>query len=121
MLISNQSVDQAGFRAGFGCDDQMFTVMLATEKAVEWNTYLWIAAVDFKKAFDCVEHWAIWDALRQFGVPGKYVDALAALYMPDQAVCLAASCSGVSNISVFFMAVTVSTRHRQHTCRGLYY
>ena len=62
-LDKEQSVDQAGFRGGFGCDDHM-----------------WLAAVDFRKAFDWVEHWAIWDALGEFRVPEKYVEALAALY-----------------------------------------
>ena len=60
--------------------------MFATEKAAEWNTHLWIAAVDFKKAFDCVEHFAIWDALRELGVPEQYVEVLAALYQGQTGV-----------------------------------
>ena len=60
--------------------------MLATEKAAEWNTHLWIAGVDFKQAFDCVEHFAIWDALRALGVPEQYDVVLAALYQGQTGV-----------------------------------
>ena len=29
----------------------------------EWNSELWLALVDFEKAFDTVEHDALWQAL----------------------------------------------------------
>ena len=51
-LDAAQSVDQAGFRSGFACDDHLFSVTMLAEKAKEWNTPLWIVAIDFKKAFD---------------------------------------------------------------------
>ena len=84
LLEKEQSVDQAGFRTGFGCDDQMFAVAMITEKSAEWQNYVWMAAVDFKKAFDCVEHFAIWDALRELGVPERYVTVLMAMYDGQQ-------------------------------------
>ena len=39
------------------------------EKCQEYRIPLWVAAIDFKKAFDTVEHVSIWDALREQGVP----------------------------------------------------
>ena len=41
---------------------------------------LWVCAVDFKKAFDTVEHTAIWAALKEQQVPARYVDLLRSLY-----------------------------------------
>ena len=55
-LDTLQSVDQAGFKKGFGCDDHLFTVVQLIEKMSEFNRPLWICAVDFRKAFDSVEH-----------------------------------------------------------------
>ena len=55
-LTTTQSIDQAGFKSGYACDDHLFTATMLHEKAREWGMPLWIAAIDFKKAFDTVEH-----------------------------------------------------------------
>ena len=46
----------------------------------EYQLPLWVAAVDFQKAFDTVEHTSIWEALRSMGVPAAYIRVLASLY-----------------------------------------
>ena len=40
----------------------------------------WAAAVDFKKAFDCVDHKHLWDALRQQHIPEAYITLLQHMY-----------------------------------------
>jgi hypothetical protein len=75
-----QSHDQAGFRAGYGVDDHLFTVVTLVEKLAEYRQPLWICAVDFRKAFDSVEHDELWKAMIAQGVPAVYVETLAALY-----------------------------------------
>ena len=55
-LEPEQCVDQAVFRAGFNCDDYLLTLVLLYEKLNEQNLDLWIAVVDFEKAFDSVSH-----------------------------------------------------------------
>ena len=42
-----QSVDQAGFRSGFSCDDHLFVTTIMFERAAEWGAPIWVAAVDF--------------------------------------------------------------------------
>ena len=79
-LESAQSSDQAGLRSGFSCDDHLFTITQIIERLNEHNLPLWICAIDFKKAFDTVEHQAIWHALASQGVPSRYVRILQALY-----------------------------------------
>ena len=65
VMEAAQTVDQAGFRSGFSCDEHLFTVAQLAERADESKVPLWVAAVDFRKAFDCVEHACTWDALRK--------------------------------------------------------
>lgn len=58
----------------------MFTVTMLYEKSQEWGLPLWIAAVDFKKAFDTVEHSYLWEALESAEVPKQYIRVLRNLH-----------------------------------------
>eukprot|EP00959_Pyramimonas_sp_CCMP1952_P370459 7758732-Pyramimonas_sp.AAC.1 len=68
-LGPEQSCDQAGFRKGFSTIDHKFTMSCIQEKADEFQQTVWNCALDFKKAFDTVEHGSLWEALRGQGVP----------------------------------------------------
>jgi hypothetical protein len=70
---AQQSPDQAGFRRGFSTDDHLFTTAMLHEQSHCWQLPLWAAAIDFKKAFDCVDHKHLWDALRQQHIPEAYI------------------------------------------------
>ena len=72
-LIKEQSRDQAGFRPGFSCEDHLFTVSQLLEKASEFSIPMWVVVVDFKKAFDMIDHDSIWQALHEQGVQGHYI------------------------------------------------
>ena len=37
---------------------------------------MWIATVDFAKAFDTIKHKALWTALAQFGIEPQYISLL---------------------------------------------
>eukprot|EP00973_Karenia_brevis_P085648 11881387-Karenia_brevis.AAC.1 len=50
------------------------------EKAHEWQHPVWVAALDFKKAYDSISHDALWATLRNQEVPKPYVDLLRNLY-----------------------------------------
>ena len=55
--IDNQlPVEQAGFRPGMGCTDQIHALRMVAEKAQEWGSTVWAASLDVEKAFDSVEH-----------------------------------------------------------------
>jgi hypothetical protein len=79
-LDAQQSVDQAGFRSGFSTDDHLFALTQLQEKAFEWQQDIWIAAVDFKKAFDTIIHETLWNALWTQGVPQRCIYILIQLY-----------------------------------------
>jgi len=79
-LDSHQSPDQAGFRKGFSCDDDLFVVRELAGKAEEFNLPLWVVAIDFQKAFDSFTHPSLWRALSNQGVPAIYINVLQRLY-----------------------------------------
>lgn len=79
LLTSAQSHDQAGFRGGYSCDDHLFTLTLLHEKCSEWEMPFWIAAIDFRKAFDTVEREELWSASQEQQIPAPYICALRRL------------------------------------------
>jgi hypothetical protein len=79
-LAKAQSIDQAGFRSGFSCDDHLFVITLLSEMFAEFRRPLWVIAVDFRKAFDSVNHDSLWKSLLAQGVPEVYVHFLHKLY-----------------------------------------
>ena len=87
ILLSAQSCCQAGFRPGLGCDNHFFAMTLLTEKLNEYSWPFWIAAVDFRKAFDTISHRRLWTSLQQQGVPNIYINWLKKLYT-DQVGCV---------------------------------
>jgi hypothetical protein len=80
ILEGAQTVDQAGFRPGFGCEDHLFAITILAEKMNEFQRPLWVVAVDFTKAFDTVHQHSIWQALQEQGVPDLYISVLMKLY-----------------------------------------
>ena len=84
-IVGQQSVDQAAYRKGFSTDDHLLTLGLLLERSAEWNSELWLGLVDFEKAFDTVEHSALWKALAELGVSPAYVSMLQTIYSSQSA------------------------------------
>jgi len=79
-LQGAQSIDQAGFRSGYSCDDHLFVPTLLSEMFTEHQQPLWVVAVDFRKAFDSIGQGSLWQSLLNQNVPGIYVNFLQRLY-----------------------------------------
>ena len=45
---------------------------------------MWVATVDFAKAFDTIRHRSLWHALTQFGIEPQYISVLRRLYADQQ-------------------------------------
>ena len=90
-LLEAQSVDQAGVRSGYSCDNHLCTATLLIEMHGEYRLPLWIVAVDFKKAFDSIGHHSLWKSLLVQGVPRVFADALMRLYR-SQSGCVKTDC-----------------------------
>lgn len=72
--------EQAGFRKGRSCCDQVFTLRNIIEQCTEWQRQLIINFVDFEKAFDSIHRESLWKILRHYGIPMKIVDLIKAFY-----------------------------------------
>ena len=69
--------EQAGFRKGRGCTDQIFALRNIIEQCLEWNTALCINFIDFRKAFDSIHRDSLWTILRSYGIPPKIVELIS--------------------------------------------
>ena len=45
---------QAGFKKNYSTADQMFTLLAAIQKQFSFNRRLYVALIDFEKAFDLI-------------------------------------------------------------------
>lgn len=80
IMDEQQPIEQAGFRAGFSTTDHMHVIKQLIEKCQEYGKALYIAFVDYSKAFDSIEHDSLWRALIQQGVPIKYIRIVKNIY-----------------------------------------
>ena len=72
--------EQAGFRPGRGCCDQVFTLRQVLEERIRCGKRTVIIFVDFKAAFDSVYRPALWAALTAEHVPPKITSLLQRTY-----------------------------------------
>ena len=73
--------EQAGFRKGKGCADQIFTLRNIIEQCNEWQRELHVNFVDFEKAFDSLHRESLWRILRHYGIPEKIVKLIMSFYL----------------------------------------
>ena len=68
--------EQAGFRRGKSCIDHIFTLRQILEQSTEWNSTIYIAFIDFEKAFDSLHRESLWRILCHYGIPQKMVNVI---------------------------------------------
>jgi hypothetical protein len=72
---------QAGFRKNYSTVDQIFNLNALIQKTLSRKgRKLYVAFVDFKKAFDSVKHNKLFECLLQTGVKGRFFETLRAMY-----------------------------------------
>ena len=84
-LIPELPIEQAGFRRGRGTRDHIANLRWMMEKAREHQRDLYRCFIDYKKAFDCVDHERVWVILRAMGVPVHLIVLLKRLYTNQEA------------------------------------
>ena len=76
---------QMGFRAGLGTRDQIFNLRIIAEKAREFNQDVYLAFIDFSKAFDSVKHRKLWSIMEKLNVDRPTIQIIRALYRNQEA------------------------------------
>nr|XP_034833605.1 uncharacterized protein LOC117990222 [Maniola hyperantus] len=79
-IEARQPVEQAGFRKGFSTVDHIHTLELIIEKYQEHQRPLYLAFIDYQKAFDTVTHASIWDSLKEQKVSEVYIETIRSIY-----------------------------------------
>ena len=60
--------------------DMVVKLCQVQEKCPEQKMPLYAVFIDFKKAFDTVSREGLWQVLRKFGSPGKFINLVASLH-----------------------------------------
>ena len=72
---------QAGFRRNYSTTDQIFNLYAIAQKCLnKKGQKLYVAFVDFRKAFGSVRHDEVLQAAQQEGVTGKFLASIKSMY-----------------------------------------
>jgi Reverse transcriptase (RNA-dependent DNA polymerase) len=80
VLEENQPEEQTGFRSGYSTSDNLMVINQLIEKHKEYNKELFLAFIDYEKAFDSVESSYMYRALKSHKVPSKYIRIVRFIY-----------------------------------------
>ena len=80
ILDRHQSNDQFGFRPACRIDDAFIVLENMIGKSIEFNTPLWMASIDLRKAFDRIQYGPLFKAIRGQGISDSYIALLTELY-----------------------------------------
>jgi hypothetical protein len=71
---------QAGFKKDYSTIDHIFTLLAVIQKQFAQNSKLYVAFVDFEKAFDSISRNLLWPVLRKHGISGKLYRCIRSMY-----------------------------------------
>jgi hypothetical protein len=71
---------QAGFRKSYSTVDHVFVITALIQKQLSYHRKLYVAFIDFRKAFDSVVRTKLWAVLRKNGINGKMYRAITSIY-----------------------------------------
>ena len=121
--------EQAGFRSGKGCMQQMFILRNIIDQCLERNSPFFMNYVDFRKAFDSIHGESLWRIMKYYGIPSKIINLVKMSYKNFRCAvqhegklskCFFPVMSGVRQgcvISGFFFVLVIDWIIRQTTRR----
>ena len=73
--------NQAGFRKGYRTTDHLFTLTTIIDHYVIKNKkHLFLCFIDFRKAFDKVDHKLLWKKIVKYGARGNFLNIIKSMY-----------------------------------------
>ena len=84
-LLPQLAKEQAGFRKGRGTRDQIANLRWLMEEAHDMQQNLYLCFIDYRKAFDCVDHEKLCVTLSEMGTPTHLIVLLKSLYENQEA------------------------------------
>ena len=95
-VFTKLSESQAGFRAGYTTIDNAFVLYSLVNKYLNMKKkFVYVAFIDFQKAFDSINRTILFDILRKNGLKGKLYNAIRSIYNTVKAS--VKSCASYSN------------------------
>ena len=81
------SKEQTGFRKGFSKIDHIFILIAVAKRTLNSRRggKVYVALIDYKKAFDTVDQKKIWETLEKLKTSSKMVNMLSSMYSSVQA------------------------------------
>ena len=76
---------QPGFREGRGIRGLIANIHWIIKKAREFQKNIYFCFIDYAKAFDCVDHYKLWNILKEMGKPDHLTCLLRYLYVGQEA------------------------------------
>ena len=80
----NLRKNQAGFRSGRSCSDQIVTLRIIIEQCLEMKVPCYLNFIDYQKAFDSIDRTTLWKILAYYGVPEKFIEIIKSLYSEQE-------------------------------------
>lgn len=80
IIEDNLSETQMGFRGGKGCRDAISAMRILLEKNIEKNQDVYMAFIDYEKAFDNVNHVKLISLLKKINIPTADIRLIEQLY-----------------------------------------
>ena len=87
--------EQAGFRRGRSCSEQIFTLRNIIEQCIEFQPPVFINFIDYQKAFDSVHRESLWHIARSYDIPQQYINIFKKLYLNSS--CCVRTDNGTTN------------------------
>ncbi len=79
-LTMQYSKEQVGFQSSYSTIDHLHTISQRLEKSKEHEIEIHLAFIEFRKAFDALEHRFLFNALKNQGVEPHLIDIVKQLY-----------------------------------------
>ena len=104
-VISNA---QAGFRKNFSTIDHTFTLKSLVDIYLSFHRKLYVAFIDYQKAFDTVWRQGLWHKLLKCGLNGRVVNVIKSMYSDIK------SCVNCNNKMTDFFSSNIGVRQGEN-------